>query len=139
MSFREKSAWLMGALMLGAGAYYLTMAFAVWGETGSAAPPLALFIPFTLLVVIASVAGQTTLALLTPREANAPADEREKPLLDRAGHWSGLMLAAGTVTSLLYFFDHQNGVLLFHTIMGSLIVSQLADYALQIALIRRAS
>jgi hypothetical protein len=137
MSFREKSAWLMGALMLGAGAYYVNMALAVMGETGAAAPPIAIFIPFTLLVVIASVVGQTALALLTPREANAPADEREKPLLDRAGRWSGLVLAAGTVTSLLYFFDHQNGVLLFHTIMCSLIVSQIAEYGIQIALIRQ--
>jgi hypothetical protein len=46
-------------------------------------------------------------------------------------------LAAGTVTSLLYFFDHQNGVLLFHTIMCSLIVSQIAEYGIQIALIRQ--
>ncbi|WP_205679330.1 hypothetical protein [Brevundimonas lutea] len=139
MSFREKSAWFMGALMVGAGAFYVNMALAVSGEVGAAAPPIAIFIPFTLLVVIASVVGQTTLALLTPRAANAPADEREKPLLDRAGHWSGLVLAAGTVTSLLYFFDHQNGLLLFHTIMGSLIVAQIAEYGLQIALIRRPS
>lgn len=139
MSFREKSAWLMGALMVGAGAFYVNMALAVSGEVGATAPPIAIFIPFTLLVVIASVVGQTTLALLTPRAANAPADEREKPVLDRAGHWSGLVLAAGTVTSLLYFFVHQNGPLLFHTIMASLIVAQIAEYGLQIALIRRPS
>ena len=79
------------------------------------------------------------MALLTPKEANAPADERERPLLDRAGHWSGVVLGAGAVTSLLHFFDHQDGVLLFHMIMGSLILSQIAEYAFQITLIRRNS
>jgi hypothetical protein len=139
MSFREKSAWLMGALMLGAGLYYANMAIAGSREVGPAAPSIAVFIPFTLLVVAGSVVAQVALAMLTPRAANAPADEREKPLLDRAGHWSGLVLAAGAVTSLLYFFNHQNGVVLFHTIMGSLIVSQIAEYGFQIALIRRNS
>jgi len=139
MSFREKSAWLMGSLMAGAGLYYLNMVVAVSREIGVSAPLIAIFIPFTLLVVVASVVGQTALAMLTPRAANAPADERERPLLDRAGRWSGLVLGAGAVTSLLYFFDHQNGVLLFHMIMGSLIVSQTAEYGFQIALIRRNS
>jgi hypothetical protein len=108
-------------------------------ELGWAAPPIAIFIPFTLLVVIASVASQTTIAILSPKDASAPADERERPLIDRAGHWSGLVLGAGAVTSLLHFSYHQDGVLLFHSIMGSLILSHVAEYAFQITLIRRNS
>lgn len=139
MSFREKSAWVMGILMVSAGLYYLKMAVAASREIGWAAPPVAIFIPFTLLVVIASIAGQATLAILTPKEANVPADERERPLLDRAGHWSGLVLGAGAVTSLLHFFYYQDGMMLFHMVMGSLILSQIAEYAFQITLIRRSS
>ena len=139
MSFREKSAWVMGALMVAAGLYYLNMAVAASREIGWAAPPVAIFVPFTLLVVIASVAGQVALAIMSPKEANAPADERERPLLDRAGHWSGIVLGAGAVSSLLHFFYQQDGVLLFHMIMASLIVAQIAEYAFQITLIRRNS
>lgn len=139
MSFREKSAWVMGVLMVGAGTYYLNFALAASREMGWAAPPVAIFIPFTLLVVIASVVAQTTMSILTPSDANAPADERERPLLDRAGHWSGLVLGVGAVTSLLQFFTHQDGNLLFHMIMGSLIVSQISEYAFQITLLRRNS
>jgi hypothetical protein len=139
MSFREKSAWVMGALMAAAGLFYLSMVLAVSQRTGWAMPSIAILVPFTLLVVIVSVVAQTTMAILTPKEAVAPADERERPLLDRAGHWSGMVLAAGAVTALLGFVWHQNGVLLFHMIMGSLILAQIAEYGLQIALIRRSS
>lgn len=139
MAFRERSAWVMGALMVVAGLYYLNMAVAASRELGWAAPPVAIFIPFTLLIVIASIVAQVAMAMLTPKDANTPADERERPLLDRAGNWSGLVLGAGAVSSLLHFFVHQDGGLLFHMIMGSLILSHIAEYAFQISLLRRNS
>lgn len=137
MSFREKSAWVMGALTLAAGLYYLHIGLAASRELGWAAPPVMLFMPFTVLVIVASIVAQALLAILTPKEANAPADERERPLLDRAGNWSGLVLAAGAVTSLIFFIRHQDGALLFHGVMASLIVSQVAEYGLQVMLLRR--
>ncbi len=90
-----------------------------------------------ILVIVASIIAQTTLAVLQPKDANAPADERERPLLDRAGNWSGIVLGVGAVTSLLHFVYHGDGNLLFHSIMGSLILSQIAEYAFQIFLFRR--
>ncbi|WP_245647790.1 hypothetical protein [Novosphingobium lentum] len=139
MSFREKSAWVMGALMVAAGLYYVDIALAASRGIGQATPPVSLFIPFTLLVVTVSVVVQAAMAILAPKAASAPADEREKPLLDRAGHWSGIVLGAGAATSLLRFVYQQDGILLFHMIMASLIVSQIAEYAFQIVLIRRNS
>lgn len=139
MSFREKSAWVMGALVAGAGLYYLNMAIAASRGIGWETPPVAIFIPFTLLIVIASIAGQTTLAILSPKEANAPADERERPLIDRAGNWSGVVLGACAITSLLHYFYFEDGPLLFHMVMTSLILSQVAEYAFQICLLRRNS
>lgn len=137
MSFREKSAWVMAALMLGAGFYYIHLAVGTTREVGWTAPSVGVLVPFTLLVIVLSVVAQVILAVLTPNEANAPADERERPLLDRAGHWAGFVLAAGAVASVLHFFYHQNGVVLFHLIMVSLILSQISEYVFQIVLIRR--
>jgi hypothetical protein len=139
MAFREKSAWVMGALMLAAGLYYLNMAIGVSREIGWTAPPMAIFIPYVILVIIASVAAQTTLAILSPREASASADERERPVLDRAGNWSGIVLAVGAVTALLHYLSHGNGNLLFHSVMGSMILSVIAEYAFQIILFRRSA
>ncbi|MEA3064673.1 MAG: hypothetical protein QOJ27_1119 [Sphingomonadales bacterium] len=139
MSFREKSAWVMAVLMSLAGLYYLNLAVGASRALGAPAPPVGIFIAYVILVVIASVAAQVGLALSAPKEANAPADERERPLLQRAGNWSGIVLGAGTATALLYYLQHGNGDLLFHMVMGSLIVSQIAEYGFQIALLRRSA
>ena len=139
MSFREKSAWVMAAVMTVAGLYYLKIVVDASESIGSTAPPMVILIAYVVLVVIAAVNAQIILAISSPKEANAPADERERPALDRAGNWSGYVLAAGVVTSLLHFLAHNDGFLLFHTIMGSLIVAQIAEYAFQILLLRRSA
>jgi uncharacterized membrane protein len=139
MTYREKSAWVMGALMLAAGIYYLDLAVDSAPDVNSGARPLAIVVPFTILLVVASVVAQTTMAILMPKDASAAADERERPLLDRAGNWSGFVLAAGAVSSILCFAYARNGDLLFHMIMGSLIVSQIAEYGFQSGLLRRNS
>jgi hypothetical protein len=139
MSFREKSAWVMAALMTLAGLYYLNLVVGASRQLGAPAPPVGLFIAYVVLVVIATVAAQVALAVFVPKEASAPADERERPALQRAGNWSGTVLGAGAVTSLLHFLQHGDGNLLFHMVLGSLIVSQIAEYIFQIALLRRSA
>lgn len=139
MSFKEKSAWVMAAVMTVAGLYYLKIVIDASESIGATAPPMVILIAYVVLVVIAAVNAQIILAISYPKEANAPADERERPALDRAGNWSGYVLAVGVVTSLLHFLAHNDGFLLFHTIMGSLIVSQIAEYGFQILLLRRSA
>lgn len=137
MSFRERSAWVMAALIGAAGIYYAHLVVAAWREIGAPPPPM-LVIAFVILVVVGSVVAQVILAVTDPKNAEQPADERERPIIDRAGNWSGLVLGAGTVTSLLHYLAHGDGNLLFHTVMASLIVSSIAEYGFQIALMRRA-
>jgi hypothetical protein len=137
MSFREKSAWVMGLVMVVTGLFYLSIAIGTSGGMGRIVPPMTVLVPYVGLVVIASIVAQTTMAILSPREAHAPADERERLVLDRAGNWSGSVLGIGAVTSLLHFLYHGDASLLFHMVMGSLILSQIAEYTLQIALMRR--
>ncbi len=137
MSFREKSAWVMGALITVAGLNYLSLALHASRAMGGAAPPIGFVAPYVLLVVVGSIVVQVILALLTLKEANAPADERERPLLDRAGHWSGYVLATGALGGLWHYMVHGDGALLFHLVVGALILSQIAEYAFQILLLRR--
>lgn len=139
MSFREKSAWAMAALTSLAGLYYLNLVIGASRQLGVPAPPAGIFVAFVVLVVIVSVSAQVALAIFAPEEAQAPADERERPVLQRAGNWSGLVLGMGAVTSLLHFLQHGDGNLLFHMVLGSLIVSQIAEYVFQIALFRRSA
>jgi hypothetical protein len=136
MSFREKSAWLMAAVMTVAGLYYFQIVRAASQALGETAPP-AVAIAFVVVIVVASIVAQIVLALSTPKEANAPADERERLIHQRAGHWSGLVLATCAVVSLGHFMVHGDGNMLFHLVMASLIVAQIAEYGFQILLVRR--
>lgn len=136
MSFREKSAWLMALLMTGAGLYYLHLVRGASQAIGETAPP-AVVIAFILLLVNGAIVGQTILALSLRKEAAAPADERERLVQQRAGSWSGLVLATLAVVSLGHFMIWGDGNMLFHLVLASLIVAQIAEYAFQILLFRR--
>ncbi|HEY9217155.1 MAG TPA: hypothetical protein VIO94_03840 [Phenylobacterium sp.] len=120
-----------------AGLWYLLTALEASRATGWAPPPPGILPPYVILVAIASVIAQSTLALLWPKQADTRADEREAPLLDRAGNWAGLMLGGGAIGALVNYMVHGSGDLLFHLIVGSLILSQIAEYALQILFFRR--
>lgn len=139
MSFREKSAWVMAVLMSAAGLYYLERVVGAWRAGGVDAPAQGPLIAYVILVVIGSVIAQAALASTSPKEANAPADERERPALDKAGHWSGIVLGVGAVGALFHFLYYGDGNMLFHLVMGSLIVSQIAEYGFQILLLRRSA
>ena len=136
MSFREKSAWVMALLMTAAGFYYFYIVGVASRALGVTAPPAIVF-AFVMLVVVLSVLAQVWLAVSSSKEANAPADERERLVQQHAGNWSGIILATGAVAALGHFMVYSDGNMLFHLVMGSLIVAQIAEYAFQILLIRR--
>tara|TARA_B100000678_G_scaffold286274_1_gene290735 strand:- start:655 stop:1059 length:405 start_codon:yes stop_codon:yes gene_type:complete len=132
MSFKEKSAWVMGAIMLATGLWYAQLV-----AGAPQAPVMGSLIPYVLAVVVFSIVAQVGLAIASPSEANAPADEREKIVIHRAGHWSGMVLGVLVVAAGANFLHDSNGVMLFHLIIGAIIVSQVAEYLFQIVLFRR--
>lgn len=136
MSFREKSAWVMALLMTATGIYYWYAVDAASRAIGATAPAAIVF-GYVIWVVIGSIVVQIILALSSPKEANAPADERERIIQQRAGHWSGIVLATGVVLSLGHYLARGDGNMLFHLAMASLIVAQIAEYAIHILLVRR--
>ena len=136
MSFREKSAWLMALLITVAGLYYFYIVRSASQALGETAPPQIVF-AFVFIVVVGSIVAQIVLTLSSLKEASAPADERERLVQQRAGHWSGLVFATGAVSSLGHFMVFSDGNMLFHLVMASLIVGQVAEYAFQILLLRR--
>lgn len=132
MSFREKSAWAMAAVLLVVGAFYVKLV-ALDGV-----PPAAAAIPFVLFTVVLSVVAQVGLALLSPKEASSPADERERVAIDKAAHFSSYVLVIGALVGLGQFMFAADGARLFHIVLTCLILSQIAEYCAQIFLFRRA-
>lgn len=132
LSFREKSAWAMGALFLALTIFYLNDVQPISWRTGEAPPVGRRFIKITIVAIVGSIIVQSLLAARSPKEADAPADERERLALARAGNLSGLLLGAGCIAALMNYLVHANGDLLFHGILISLLVSTVAESALQI-------
>jgi len=127
MSFREKSAWVMAAIIVITAVLYAVMIAPLPG----AVPPLPIVIGVVVVLTILSVLGQVAIAVFAPRDANAAADERDRRVADKAGNLSGVVLAMGT-----YLMGH-GGNAMFHAVFVSLIAAQFAEYALTILFYRR--
>jgi len=136
--FREKTAWAMAAILAGGAAFYLNMVISASRTLGQTAPPIVGFvIAYVVVIVIASVILMTALAATSPREANAPADEREKIIGDKAGNWSGYVMVVPALGALWHYAVNGDGNMLFHLVFLSLMLGQIAEYAFQIILYRR--
>lgn len=137
MPFKEKSAWIMAALLLSLGAAYFYFVAVISSASGQLATPmLRSIIIYTVFLTILSIVGHTVIAILAPREANAAADERERSIFDRAGHYSSYFIGAGVVLSLGAYLFLRSGDLLFYTVFASLMLGQIMEYVFQIIFYR---
>lgn len=137
MAFQEKSAWIMSVALLLSGAFYFRVIESAAADFGQLAPPhLPVVIIGTIILVVVAVLGHIAIAVLTPDDANAPLDERENRIFDRAGHFSSYVSGAGIVLSLGLYLVTRSGDVLFYTVFGSLMLGQLAEYLIRIFLYR---
>ena len=134
MSFRERSAWAMAAVLLVTGLLYLQIAL---GHSAEGSTEIHDLVHWVILVIIGSIIVQVALAIASRKEAKLPADERERIAIYRAGNWSGIVMAVCAVSGALNYLVHGNGDILFHSVIGSLVAAQFADYAFQIYFFRR--
>lgn len=138
MGFREKSAWVMMLLLTGLGVFYANKVISstqVLGVTPS--PNIRLIAVATVILVVGAILAHTIAAAASPEEADAPEDERDRLVLWRAGNISGWVLGFGVFAGLWHFAFLGDGNLLFHILVGSLILAQISEYALQILYYRR--
>ncbi|QTH63095.1 hypothetical protein J1N51_10105 [Psychrosphaera ytuae] len=138
MSFHEKSAWLMAVILTLCGLSYFQKVFAMSQAAGEViAPSLQMLSSFTVSIVVLAVIGHIVTAAVAPKEANTDPDERERTIFNKAGNLSGYILGFGAVAGLFHFLFKGDGNLLFYIVFASLLVAQIADYALQIFFYRR--
>jgi hypothetical protein len=139
MAFREKSAWIMSVALLVAGAIYFNSVVSIWQQTGQLAQPMVpLLFGYVIAIVVISILSHIALAIFAPRDANAPADERERQIIIRSGYYSSYVLATGLLLALGLYLALRNGDLLFYIVFLSLMLAQLVEYALTIIFYRTA-
>lgn len=138
MSFHEKSAYIMGAIIALTGLWYVNHVWAASQVLGQTAPPsIGLIATATGLLIFGAIVSHILIALINPQDANSAEDERDKLVLRRAGNISGYVLGSGVFAGLWHYYFNADGNLLFHIAIGSLFVSQFAEYVLTILFYRR--
>ena len=128
----------MGILLILIGGWYVNTVWDISREMEMTAPPLlALAAVATVALIAGAVVSHIVIALVDPEAAEGDQDERDKQVLRRSGNIAGYFLGFGCFAGLWNYFWLQDGNMLFHIIVVSLIVSQIAEYALTILFYRR--
>ncbi|MBT8094203.1 MAG: hypothetical protein KJP08_05275, partial [Gammaproteobacteria bacterium] len=87
--------------------------------------------------VVLAIIGHIVAVAFAPEDADEATDERERRIIDRSGHLSAYVLGAGVLFALGLYLWSYNGNLMFYALFASLMLSQLFEYVVQIALHRR--
>jgi hypothetical protein len=135
MSFREKSAWISVLSMSGIYGFYF------WSVVHAGPQAHGFHVGGLLETIIALVILQTVLtvaaAIFTPKEANAPRDERDKLIELRAMRVAYAGLA--TSVAMACFFGAFNPPIVFNTnaLLFILVTAEILRSACQIIQYRR--
>ena len=133
VAFREKMAWisLLTTLLVfgGYGATLVTPGFGRWN--GPDAAGLLIVAIIVEIVVISALA--IAAAVLSPKEANTPVDEREGPIFARANRWGYGVLSA-LIWSVLFagLYQGLDGRTLAMGCLGAMLVSEVVRSGFQI-------
>ena len=138
MTFKEISAWIMSAALIAGGWFYFNAVKNASEAAGElATPELGPIIVYVAILIVLSIIGHIIGAGIAGKEANAPADERDRMVTARAGNLSGVAFGIGVMTGLGGYLMNGSGDILFYTVVAALMVSQLIEYLMQIWFYRR--
>lgn len=137
MSFREKSAWIaLAAYGVVFGAYFLVL-WRSWDDAYGQGLSIGLMVA-AVLALIAITTTLTILAALTaPKDANAPADEREQLIDLKAERIASYTLSTGVVLLIGALLLGWNGFLVANLLLASMVMAELAKALAQIIAFRR--
>ena len=102
MSLREKMAWVsLATTLLVWGWYFIDVAAEVAGGNPQGGRILGMFVGAVVLSIVIEVVVAIVLAVVSPKEANSPADERERLIALKATRAAYVVLSLGVVVVAL--------------------------------------
>jgi uncharacterized membrane protein len=138
MSFREKSAWVSLLAYAGVYGYYFRVLSGVIAAGQSTTFRFGdLLVRLMVLLAIVELALQLVIALRAPREAQLPADERERLITLKATRMAFhvVMIGAATICAAIAL-----GAPSFYTTNGlflAIVVAEVVRHASQVVYFRR--
>ncbi|WP_066662365.1 MULTISPECIES: hypothetical protein [unclassified Sphingomonas] len=123
MAFREKIAWVaFVSTVLIWGAFFIILAFVPHQARGLAM--LGPFIVATVAQAAVMIAAATIWAISAPRDANAPADERDRAIGLRATRLAYLTLILGVVAVIIWLHFGLHGPDTVFALAGAFILAE---------------
>lgn len=136
MTFREKIDWLtLGVIALAFGWYAFVFPWSLSGAAALAAQGgllIVVAVAMTLVLTIASVA----LAIHRPRDANAPADERDRGITCRAATRAYYVLIVGATCCFAIGYWTADLAAVLNGLLASVVIAELVRLASQVGAYR---
>lgn len=135
MPFREKSAWItLVCLVTACAMFFGPLSHNGHGLHGRMT--FYLFVHSVLAFIVLQIVLQIINAILAPKDARRPADERERLILLRAGRNAHVVLIIAVVLIPLGLHMDFNAPALMYHLMLALVISEIVRAASQIAYYR---
>ena len=100
--------------------------------------PMAVFFAQLAVLIALEIGLHVAIAIQSPRDARTPKDEREKLIDFKASRVAFYVLMAGAWASIATLHvPGSNKFMMAQAMMGSIIITMLVRFAMQIALYRR--
>lgn len=123
MAFREKIAWVaFVSTVLIWGAFFIILAIAPHDTRGLAM--LGPFIVATVAQAAVMIAAASIWAISAPKEANAPADERDRAIGLRATRMAYLTLILGVIAVIVWLHVGLHGPDTIYALAGAFILAE---------------
>ena len=140
MSFREKSAWITLITLI-----VMTLLWAAhfpWNRPFTLAPdsnPIVFhaLVLATISFVVIEVVAHVIVALRAPREASAPADERERLIGLKGTRIGAYVYAALSLSSIFLIHLGANEIGLAYFILFSFVIAEIVNYTARIVYYRK--
>lgn len=137
MSFREKTAWIAFITYAVVFGGYFVLLWRAWDDSYGQGLSIGLMVAAALALVVVAVVLNTVLALFTPGQANAPADERETLIDLKAERISSYVQSTAVVCLIGALLAGWNAMLVANLLLAGLVISELVKAAAQITYFRR--
>ncbi len=134
-SSEERSVWVqLVSTVVVLGGYFVIALRMMSNGIDMLVAYVPLFAGAVILLVLVVIAGSIAVALASKREGR---DERDRLISWRAESNSGWILAAGVLTGITAMILAVDNVRVAHLLLLSLLLSEVAKYALQLVYYRR--
>lgn len=137
MSFREKTAWIAFITYAVVFGGYFFLLWQAWDDSYGQGLSIGLMVAAVVALIVVAIVLNTVLALFTPRQANAPADERETLIDLKAERISSYVQSTAVVCLIGALLVGWNAMLVANLLLAGLVISELVKAAAQIAYFRR--